>query len=188
MTTRRHNKGRALDRLVGEALMGGAELVPPRGLRAQILAAASETPRLARFAPLVARLADVDASTATALLARVDDDNAWETGLLPGIASFWVDGGPKAQGAIRGFVRIDVDAAFPEHEHLGDEAVLVLQGILEDSSGRVFQPGDIALARAGTRHGYRPRPGGTDLLIFSVVKDGIRIGDLAIHHRDAPTS
>jgi len=158
----------------------------PPGLRQALLEAASSQGRLWRFAEAVAGLADISVNRAQELLDSLDDPEAWERGLLPGVESLWVEGGPKAQGAIRGFVRVEEGVAFPEHDHLGPERVLILQGTVEDSRGFIYRPGDIATAEPDDPHSFRPRPDGPDVLIFSVVAEGIRIGPMEIHHRDDP--
>lgn len=140
--------------------------------------------RLVRFANDVAQLADISRDAAETLLEALDDDGLWESGLLPGVEAFWVRGGPATRNAIRGFVRVASGQTFPEHEHLGAETVLVMQGIVEDSRGAAWYPGDIVTADAGTRHGFRAREGGVDVLIFSVVRTGIKVGDVVIPARD----
>jgi putative transcriptional regulator len=149
-------------------------VVPSAGLRERILDGALTEGRLARFAGAVAELLDVGLDKAKALLERIDDPAAWSHE-LPGISFLWVDGGPRVAAAVRGFVRVSAGQEFPEHEHLGDEITLVLQGGFEDvERGRVFRPGEIDRMPPGTSHGFRALPGGPDLVKLAVVQTGLR--------------
>jgi hypothetical protein len=167
-----------------------APLAPAPSTRERLLQTGPS--RFARFARTLADLIDVSVDRAKALLERALDladpvrmaSNAWEPLPIPGACTLWVEGGSAVAGCIRGFVRIPAGSDFPEHRHLGDEKVLVLDGAILDSSGLEYHPGDIAEMPAGSSHSYRARDGGTDLLVFAVVREGIDIGDLAFRHRD----
>ena len=115
--------------------------------------------------------------TSGKILTKVDDPKNFSLE-LPGISFCWVEGGPSVQDAVRGFVRVESGVAFPEHEHFGEENVLVLQGSYTDSvTGEVFRPGDIATMSAGSSHGFVVPANGPDLLKLSVVRKGLRAGD-----------
>jgi quercetin dioxygenase-like cupin family protein len=76
-------------------------------------------------------------------------------------------------------------AVFPEHKHLGDEAVLVVQGSFEDGvSGRVYRAGDVVRMGAGSSHDFRARPGPA-LVYLVVLAEGLQIGD-AVFGPDDP--
>jgi quercetin dioxygenase-like cupin family protein len=171
---------------VAEALNASPHAGAPTAAgRERLVSALAKRPhQLARFSGDIAKLADIPVGEAEGLLAMLDDARAWESGLVPGVEALWVRGGPAARNAIRGFVRVAEGHVFPEHEHLGPEMVLVMQGVVEDSRGKACFPGDIVAAEAGTAHGFRARPGGVDVLIFSVVGTGIRIGEAVIPARD----
>lgn len=141
--------------------------------RSRLMAAATRQHRLARFETQVAELLDVGLEKARELLARIDDPNAWSRE-LPGIAFLWVEGGPRVEGALRGFLHVDAGQAFPHHEHLGDEVSLVLQGGFEDRGrGRVFRAGDIDRMSGGTEHAFRALSDGPDLLALAVIQTGL---------------
>ena len=144
-------------------------VAPSADLRARLLASADAPSRLARFADRVAELLDVGLDKARELLARIDDPSAWEE-QLPGVSFLWVEGGPRVAAAVRGFVRVRAGLDFPDHEHLGDEVTLVLQGGFEDPERKlVCRAGDIDRMPTGTAHGFRALAGGTDLLKLAVV-------------------
>jgi hypothetical protein len=159
---------------IAEAL--GA-LVPSAQRRARLLSAAKPEARLLRFADAVAHLLEISVGQASKLLARLDDRGAWSIE-LPGVSLLWVDGGPALANAVRGFVRVEVGCEFPEHEHFGEETVLVLQGRYQDSTtGETFSAGDVVRMPAGTSHGLKVPPGGPDLLMLAVVPIGLRAGE-----------
>jgi quercetin dioxygenase-like cupin family protein len=171
------DEGVGADELAGLGLLrlseSLGEIAPPPSLRARILADAEPSARLGRFASTVAELLDLGIDKAKQLLERIDDPSAWVEE-LPGISFFWVEGGPRVAGAVRGFVRVDAGHDFPEHEHLGDEVILVLQGGFEDAArGLSFHAGDIDRMPQGTAHAFRALPG-VKLLKLSVVQTGLR--------------
>ena len=176
---------REVELLEGELADGGLGLsalsetleptAPSDGLRARLLADIPETGRFARFAESVAKLLDLGLAQARTLLDRLDDDSLYEKE-LPGIAFFWVDGGPQVANAVRGFLRVAAGTDFPEHEHLGLETVLVLQGAFTDlARGKTFRAGDVDTMPADSSHAYRVPKDGPDLLLLSVTQVGAKM-------------
>ena len=170
-----------------DVLPGGLRAVAPDpAVRARLMASATPTGRFARFAATLAGLIDLTVDAARALLDGFELDPGWEPGPLPaGSASLWVGGGPATAGCIRGFIRLTAGSTFPDHTHLGEESVLVLQGAMFDHESRsVSRPGDVVTLAAGSRHGFSVPPGGPDLLYFVVVRDGVELGGQVIRPRD----
>jgi anti-sigma factor ChrR (cupin superfamily) len=142
--------------------------------RERLLAAALPEQRLVRYAEPIAALLDVDLAAAEALIARIDDPSAWIE-FLPGISLLPTPSGPRARGALRGFVRVRAGVEFPEHSHLGDEAVMIMQGYYSDSvTGAVFGPGDTPRMAVDTHHSFRVLADGPDLLGLVVAFGGLR--------------
>lgn len=157
---------------------------PPADGLDRLLEAALPGGRLGRFAESVAELLDIAVGEAAVLLDRAGSTESYEAGPFPGVALYHVSGGPNVRGAITGFVRIVEDAGFPEHHHLGAESVLVLQGsLLEPETGRVYRPGEIARADAGSAHTTVARPG-PDLVYLAVLFAGLRVGDTEMRADD----
>jgi hypothetical protein len=151
------------------------EQATPLDGRDRLLGRLSASGRLWRFAEQVAQLLDLGIERARALLDQLDDPSVW-TEQVPGIAFVWVDGGPRVAAAVRGFIRVRAGVEFPDHEHIGSEHVLVLQGAFDDlGRGRVFGPGEIDHMPPGSHHTYRVPAGGPDLLKLAVVHDGLRV-------------
>lgn len=162
-----------------DALASDASRPAPWGVR-DLLTRAPLRGRLYRFAEPLAALMDVDRATAQALLDGLDEPEPFEPGPFPGldIALRHISGGPAVQNAITGFVRVGPGTAFPHHEHLGDEHVLILQGhCVETQSGTVASPGQVVTRPGGTAHEIQALPGATDLVYLAVVHTGVRIGD-----------
>jgi quercetin dioxygenase-like cupin family protein len=145
-------------------------------LRSRLMAALPETSRFERFADTVSQLLDIDRTRAERLLDQLDN-RALFYPMLPGIELYWVEGGPRVANAVRGFVRIAAGLEFPEHEHHGEEHVLVLQGAFRDpSQNRTFRPGEVSVMQVGTSHMHIVPEDGPDLLILSVIQEGVTVG------------
>lgn len=167
--------GEALSRLL--AALEPAPLEAPADLRAQLHDEARHEGRFDRFREVVAELMDVDLAAADALLDGIGDPGNWEASPLPQVSLYHLEGGPAVDDAITGFVRIRAGDAFPEHVHLGDEEIVVIQGSFVDGvSGAIHRAGDRVPMRAGTRHDFRVRPG-PDLIYLVVLQQGLTIGD-----------
>jgi hypothetical protein len=157
---------------------GLAPIAPPPGLWARIEESTQAAGRFARFATQVAQLLDIGVNDALDWLDRAADSAAYAAGLVPGMGLLNVRGGPAVSHAITGFVRLPSGTFFPEHKHLGQESVLVMQGRLQDASGTAT-PGDLITMPAGSSHAFSVPPG-PDLLYLAVVQGGIQIGDLTL--------
>lgn len=159
------------------------ELLPSIGVRERLLSEAVKKDRFVRFAEATARILDVGLDKAREILNQIEDSAAWSHE-LPGISFLWVDGGPSVQDAVRGFVRVQAGLPFPDHEHLGDELVLLIQGSYQDTiSGEIFGPGAVIPMGAGTSHAFVVTPNGPDLIKLAVVHKGLRAGELLYEPR-----
>lgn len=148
--------------------------VPPSALRARMLADIPRQGRFERFAEATAKMLDIGLDAARALLDKLDDPTVWSHE-LPGIAFFWVEGGPAVKQAVRGFLRVDAGLDFPDHEHLGDETTLILQGSCVDAGrGLVFRPGDVDRMPSGTSHVLHVPKDGPHLVKLAVAHNGLR--------------
>lgn len=168
-----------LDALV-EALAPDAE--PTRSTtasRARLLDALAETHRFDDLEPEVASLLDLDADAAGRLLLDLDTEAVWEPGPHEHCQLFHVTGGPRVADAVTGFVRIAPASGFPEHEHLGPESVLVLQGAFRDADGRVVVAGELARMPAGSTHAFEV-VGELPLLYLAVIQRGVVIGGVPL--------
>lgn len=179
-----HMSGAGDARVIDAIVADLARVAPSASLRDRILAASAGPGRLYRFAEQIAAMVDVTIDKARELLDRVAESTLWERNLFPGMDALWVEGGPAVANCIRGFARLEAGAAFPEHEHLGDETTLVLEGVMLESGGAVVRPGEQIVMTAATHHHYRAAPGRTDLLFFLVVREGIGLPGAKLLHRD----
>lgn len=143
--------------------------------RARLLDAALHSGRLWRFDGAVAELLDLPLASARAILDRLDEPSAWNQ-LMPGVSLCWVEGGARVQDALRGFMRIAAGLTTAEHEHVGTETLLVIQGACREvSSGRIVRPGELLHSQPGSSHAIEAVAGGADLLQLSVAQGGMRI-------------
>lgn len=178
-----------LERFLSEAVEDGAPIestetlglavdalpLPPM-LRERLEASLDRTHRFDDLEEVVADLADLPIDQARALLLRIDSPaSLWDPGPAPGIDLLGFDGGPRVQNAITGFVRHAPGSTFPEHDHVGGEQVLVLQGAFEDADGVVYRSGEIASRGACSPHSYRA-VGPLPLITMAVVQGGVVIG------------
>lgn len=158
---------------------------PKPGLRERILHAVASCSRFERFVPQVADMLALDRDTARAVLARLDDADAWSPGLTPAMRLLHVLGGPALSQHVAGFVQLPAGQVFPDHTHLGPEHTLVLHGSLRElDTGEILRAGEISIRPAGLHHAYEVRPG-PDLLCLVTIREGVDIGDVQL--RPPPT-
>lgn len=131
----------------------------PPGLLARLEATLNEAPH--RYAPFYAKAAelfDLPESDVIAVLARLKDPAVWSFAGLPGIAKVKVAGGPAVAQAETLLVRFNPGVRFPEHEHVGLERVLVLEGSYTDSNGVLHRAGELRDFPCNTSHSFRVGP------------------------------
>ena len=175
-----------LDDLEGLEIVAASLATPevPFANRARLLASATLETRLARFGDTLAPLLDLPTSEVVALLARAASRAEYVPGPFPGIELLHFAGGVAVRGAITGFVRITAGAEFPDHEHLGREDVVILEGhCLDTAQNRTLGPGDRVTMEPGTVHRLAALAG-PDLVYVAVAHDGIRVGDLDVRPDD----
>lgn len=149
---------------------------PSSGLRARLLESVAVESRYEGFVPRVARLLDLSLEASRELLAKIAAvaSEPWVDG-APGVRLMHFSAGPALAGAHCGLVHIAAGASFPQHRHVGGEIAIILQGVLIESSGERWAPGDLVARPADSRHSLRN--GGSDPLIFvAVVIGGIELG------------
>lgn len=136
-----------------------ASSAAPPSLLARLEATLSEPPH--RYAPFYAKAAelfDLPESEVIAQLGRLKDPAVWSFAGLPGIAKVTVAGGPAVAQAETLFVRFNAGVRFPEHQHVGLERVLVLEGSYTDSNGVLHRAGELRDFPTGTSHSFRVGP------------------------------
>ena len=78
----------------------------------------------------------------------------WQEPGLEGVYLLHFSGGPRVAGADCGLIYLEPGALFPNHQHLGQELALVLQGNILEDARHLYRPGDRVLKRAGSRHSF----------------------------------
>ena len=159
---------------------------PTDGFRARLLQAAVLEGRFERFIEVASGMLDLSHDQTRVLLDRVDREGSFAEE-IPGVEFCWLPGGPKTEGAVRGFIRVDRQAELPPHVHLGEEKVLVMQGTYIDSvTQERFGPGQMLHGTPAEDHAFHADSAGTDLLLLVVVKVGYQLGEMIIGPREVP--
>jgi hypothetical protein len=170
------SEGKDAIEVLSRALLPAPRCPPGAAGRARLLDQALHGGRLWRFDRAVAELLDMSVATARAVLDRLDEPSVW-VDLLPGVSLCWVDGGARVRDAMRGFMRIAAGVRTAEHEHVGTETLLVLQGACREVvTGRIVRPGEYLRSEPGSTHTIEAVAGGPDLLQLSVAEGGMRVG------------
>ena len=166
-------------RLSAEALTSLALSLPRRApspdVRERVLKSVSVTNRFEMFATQVAELIDVGVDKARELVGLIDDAKSWMATHVPGVFSFDLPVGPRAADAVVGFVKISSGHVFPDHEHMGDEEMFIVQGSCVDDQGAVFKRGDLIRMPPGTHHEFKARPG-PDFIYLGIAHKGFVMG------------
>jgi putative transcriptional regulator len=151
----------------------------PTELRERLLRNTQTANRFSDFVGQVATLLDYSADAADTLLRLIDEASSWVLGPSPGSSLVHFDPGPRLGNALTGFVKIAAGMPFPEHEHVGAETILVLQGSYEDSNGTIYRTGDSVVNADGSVHDFSALPG-PDLIYLVILGTGIKIGGVLV--------
>jgi quercetin dioxygenase-like cupin family protein len=117
---------------IGLAAAPEAPPSPSRSIRERLVATERRVGKYGRFTDRVARLFDIDASAAEALLQRIESPDAWSDALLEGVYVLAVNAGPSRRQCTATLVKIESGASFPFHRHHGEETMLMLEGGFRD--------------------------------------------------------
>jgi ChrR Cupin-like domain len=147
-------------------------VTPPPGLKARLMASIAKENRFEWAVGKFAAMLKVGLDKARQLLMDMDDPRSWKPGPVPGCELYYLDAGVPA--AVAGFVRFGAGVTFPHHLHKGEENILVLQGSLRDSDGRILKAGDSDRNGAGTEHAITAEPG-PPCIYAAVVLEGLDI-------------
>lgn len=143
-------------------------VVPSPTTRARVLATFDEG-HLGDHAARVARMFGISVEAAHAALLRLPETTDWEVSNMPGVFQRLLDNPPP--NCIMGFIRVPAGVYVPWHEHLGYEDTLVLAGVLRDSDGAVYLPGDAMPKTLGTTHTFCAEDG-VDLYCAVILENG----------------
>lgn len=170
--------GRINDLLV-QSFEHDVSMTPPGDLRSRLL---QDVSSIAPYSLYHQQMADALGGTEAGLreeLSSMPDPSTWAQGPIPHCRLFPCVAGAEPRNAIRTLVRMEQGSRFPEHEHVGDETVLIVQGSLRSEDGQVHRPGKVLRMAAGTSHGFDV-PKGLDLIYLAVVEEGLKIDDQLI--------
>ena len=154
-------------------------LTPPSDLRSRLL---EDVSAIAPYSLYHLQMAEALGGTEAGLreeLASMPHPSTWAEGPIPHCRLFPCVAAAQPRDAIRTLVRMEQGSRFPDHEHVGDETVLIVQGSLRSEDGEVHRPGKVLRMAAGTSHGFDV-PAGLDLIYLAVVEEGLKIDDQLI--------
>lgn len=150
-----------------------APLEPSAAVKSRLMASVGGG-TLERFSKRLSALFDVTVDRAREILGLLERPGSWEV-QVPGIALVHFDGGPAYAAADCGFIRLSPGAIFPYHKHLGDEAVVVLEGeVFDATNNRVIEAGDEYFQPEGTQHALMNR-GTVDCVFAARAMHGIEV-------------
>jgi hypothetical protein len=155
------------------------QVTPATALRSRLLADISKIAPYSLYHDEMAKILLGSKDALQEELTAMPHPRSWVDGPIPRCRLFPCVAAAAPRDAIRTLVLMESGSHFPKHEHLGDETVLVLQGSLLHSDGKVSRPGEILHMAKGTSHAFDV-PEGLDLIYLAVVDRGIQIGDLVI--------
>jgi hypothetical protein len=148
-------------------------VAPPKYLKARLMASVGAG-RFEKLASRFGQIFDVAVDRAREMLGWVEDPTKWVPSGLPGMRAVHFAAGPACAGADTGYIELAPGAAFPFHEHLGEEITLVLAGRIRDIDGTIYGPGDEIVKTAGTKHEFWTE--GDETLVIAVRVFGVRYG------------
>lgn len=150
-----------------------APVTPAPEVKARLMASTGGG-RFEKMSARMASLFDVAVDKAREILGLIERPASWEQE-QGGISLVHFAGGPAYAAADCGFVRLEPGAIFPPHKHLGEEAMLVLEGQLRDgASNRILGPGDLVIQAQGSEH-HLINEGTTPCIFAARAMNGIEV-------------
>ncbi|MGZ3451847.1 MAG: cupin domain-containing protein [Polyangiales bacterium] len=129
---------------------------PPSGeVRRRLFADVVGRARYAPFADRVARFFGIDVADAERALESITETTAWRPGPMPGMSMAKVPSRAKVPRQTAIFLRSDAGAVCPDHRHIGEERLLILEGGIIESDGTELHAGDLVVKPAGSSHAFR---------------------------------
>lgn len=128
-----------------------------------------------KFSGLINRLTSffqLPVSRIKEVLETTNDTNlsVWDKTTIEGAYLHHFKAGGNLSGAHCGLIYLEPGNEITEHEHLGEEQMLVLQGEVTTSDGKTYQVGEIAISDGGTSHTLTA--GKNSACIFAVIANG----------------
>lgn len=160
--------------------VGVEQITPPSTLRSRLLDDISSIAPYSLYHDEMARILRGSKDALQRELKAMPHPKTWIDGPIPRCRLYPCIAAGAPRDAIRTLVLMESGSHFPEHEHLGDETVLILQGSLLHQDGKVSRPGEVLQMPKGTSHGFDV-PEGLDLIYLAVVDHGIMIGDMLVN-------
>ncbi len=152
---------------------------PPSDIRSRLLEDVSKLAPYSLYHDAMAKILLGSTEALEKEMKAMPHPRSWVDGPIPRCRLYPCAANAAPRDAIRTLVLMESGSHFPDHEHLGDETVLILQGSMLKEDGQVSRPGDVLHMAKGTTHAFDV-PEGLDLIYLAVVERGLQIGDLLV--------
>lgn len=162
-----------------EVVVPTSNVAPTASLRSRLLKDVGGIVPYARYLDDMAEMLVGSRALLEGELRGLPHPKTWVDGPVKHCRLFPCDAGSSLDDVIRSLVLMESGSTFPDHEHLGDEYILVLQGSLLNEDGKLYRPGDKLHMAEGTNHSFEV-PDGLDLIYFNIVHHGLQIGEQLI--------
>ena len=162
-----------------EVVVPTSTVAPSASLRSRLLKDVGGIVPYARYLDDMAEMLVGSRALLEGELRGLPHPKTWVDGPVKHCRLFPCDAGSSLDDVIRSLVLMESGSTFPDHEHLGDEYILVLQGSLLNEDGKLYRPGDKLHMAEGTNHSFEV-PDGLDLIYFNIVHHGLQIGEQLI--------
>ncbi len=149
-------------------------VVPSNKLKQSLFAhlEKSGAEKFSGFIPRLSRFFNLSTERIKEILDSVKDVNLplWDKAMIEGAYLHHFKAGGEISEAHCGLIYLEPGTQITEHEHLGEEKMLVIQGEVTTSDGKTYLPGEVAISDEGTSHTLKA--GKDSVCIFAVIANG----------------
>jgi anti-sigma factor ChrR (cupin superfamily) len=171
-----HNVGGVLLR----TLAGNDGMDNQDSLKERLLSSVQGATPMLSYVGEVAAMLDLSRAQARSYLKELENEESWERSEIPGVYYRPVER-PSAMGQDEkaAFVKILPGHGFPHHEHLDEEAILILQGrCLDTGNSEMLSEGSLQFAGSEYEHSaVVPEDEPVPVIYLAVIRGGIKVGD-----------
>ena len=160
------------DEVIAAIALSAEPIAPSQSSRDRLLAALEPDTRFEAFVERLAEFFDLGAKRIRELLAHITavPHTPWQSSGLPGLYLLPFQGGPRRAKAGCQLIYMEPGRVFPPHRHLGDEWGFILQGWLQEDSGREYGPGDLIHKTSNSSHSFQAQ--GNEAALLGVALHG----------------
>jgi anti-sigma factor ChrR (cupin superfamily) len=153
-------------------------------LKNRLLSSLRDTTPLLSYVGEVATMLDLSREQARSHLKELEDEESWHRSEIPGVYFSPVEQtSASADDEKASFVKIMPGHGFPHHEHLDEEAILILQGrCLDTGSDEFLSEGTLQFASSEYEHSaVVPEDEPVPVIYLAVIRGGIKVGERVMY-------